>query len=88
MVKLLLDHGANPNLPEDGAPVGEALWTAVYLDQPEMAKLLVEHGANPNTSPESSGSAVGHARRNPEMLALLLRYGRRRSRGRSRRSTG
>jgi len=75
MVRLLLDHGADPNLPEDGAPVGQALWTAVYLDHPEMAKLLLEHGANPNTSPESSGSAVGHARRNPEMLALLLRYG-------------
>jgi len=69
MVKLLLDHGADPNLPEDGAPVGQALWMAVYTDQHEMAKLLLNHGANPNTSPESSGSAVGHARRNPEMLA-------------------
>jgi ankyrin repeat protein len=75
MVKLLLDHGADPNLPEDGAPVGLALWTAVYMDQPEMVKLLLEHGANPNTSPESSGSAVGHARHDPEMLALLLQYG-------------
>jgi ankyrin repeat protein len=75
MVRLLLDHGADPNLPEDGAPVGQALWTAVYFDQPEMVKLLLEHGANPNTSPESGGSAVMHARRNPEMLALLLRYG-------------
>jgi ankyrin repeat protein len=75
MVKLLLEHGADPNLPEDGAPVGQALWMAVYLDQPEMVKLLLEHGANPNTSPESSGSAVGHARRNPEVLALLLQYG-------------
>jgi len=48
MVKLLLEHGADPNLPEDGAPVGEALWTAVYLDQPEMVKLLLEYGADPN----------------------------------------
>ena len=77
MVKLLLEHGADPNLPEDGAPVGEALWTAVYQNQPQMVKLLLEHGANPNTSPESSGSAVMHARRNPELLALLLRYGAR-----------
>jgi len=75
MVKLLLEYGADPNLPEDGAPVGVALWYAVYLDQFAMAKLLLEHGANPNTSPESSGSAVMHARRNPEMLALLLQYG-------------
>ena len=77
MVKLLLEHEADPNLPEDGAPVGEALWTAVYQNQPEMVKLLLEHGANPNTSPESSGSAVMHARHNPEVLALLLRYGAR-----------
>src|SRR5690242_16871930 len=42
-----------------------------------MVKLLLEYGANPNTSPESSGSAVMHARRNPEVLALLLRYGAR-----------
>lgn len=75
MVKLLLDHGADPNLPEDGAPVGVALWWAVYLVQPEMVRLLLEHGANPNTSPESSGSAVAHARHNPEILALLLQYG-------------
>lgn len=75
MVKLLLESGADPNLPEDGAPVGEALWTAVYLDQPEMVKLLLEHGANPNTAPESSGSAVMHAQRNPAVLALLLQYG-------------
>lgn len=75
MVKLLLEHGADPNLPEDGAPVGQALWTAVYLDQPEMVKLLLEHGANPNTSPESSGSAVFQARNNPEILALLYQYG-------------
>jgi ankyrin repeat protein len=75
MVKLLLGHGADPNLPEDGAPVGQALWMAVYLDEPDMVKLLLEHGANPNTSPESSGSAVGHARRKPEVLELLLRYG-------------
>jgi ankyrin repeat protein len=75
MLRLLLEHGADPNLPEAGAPVGEALWTAVYLDQPEMVKLLLEHGANPNTSPESSGSALMHARRNPELLALLLQYG-------------
>jgi len=59
MVKLLLEHGADPNLPEDGAPVGEALWTAVYLDQPEMVKLLLEYGADPNL-PED-GAPVGVA---------------------------
>src|SRR5262249_15955142 len=61
MVNLLLDHGADPSLPEHGAPQGLALWIAVYQEHTAMAKLLLEHGANPNTSPESSGSALMHA---------------------------
>src|SRR5215467_9247740 len=75
MVKLLLDHGADPSLPEAGAPLGEALWTAVYQKQTEMARLLLEHGANPNTAPESSGSALFNARHDPELTRLLLQYG-------------
>ena len=75
MVKLLLAHGAKPGLPERGAPLGQALWIAVYQDQPEMARLLLEQGANPNTAPESSGPAILHARNKPELKALLLRYG-------------
>jgi ankyrin repeat protein len=77
MVELLLEHGANPSLPEEGAPLGQALWLAVYQKQPEMAKLLLEHGANPNTVPESSGPAIMHARKDPELRALLLAYGAR-----------
>ncbi|HJZ95338.1 MAG TPA: ankyrin repeat domain-containing protein [Candidatus Solibacter sp.] len=77
MMKMLLDHGADPSLPEHGAPDGLALWVAVYQNQPEMVKLLLERGANPNTSPESSGSALMHARKNPELEALLLQYGAR-----------
>jgi ankyrin repeat protein len=75
MVKLLLDHGANPSLPEGGARLGEALWTAVYQRQHEMAKLLLEHGANPNTAPESSGSALFQARGDDELTRLLLDHG-------------
>jgi ankyrin repeat protein len=75
MVKLLLDHGSDPSLPEEGAPLGQALWLAVYQNQPEMAKLLLEHGANPNTAPESSGSALFQARESPELTRLLLSYG-------------
>src|SRR5262249_38819796 len=77
MMKMLLDHGADPSLPEHGAPDGLALWVAVYQNQPEMVKLLLERGANPNTSPESSGSALMHARKNPELEGLLLQYGAR-----------
>ncbi|HEX3818815.1 MAG TPA: ankyrin repeat domain-containing protein [Candidatus Sulfotelmatobacter sp.] len=58
MVKLLLEHGAHPNLPEEGAPVGQALWTAVYLDQPEIpwAPGLKQSG------PRSSGLTGCHNR--------------------------
>ena len=75
MVKLLLDHGADPSLPEHGAPLGGALWTAVYQEQTEMAILLLEHGANPNTSPESSGPVLSHARYDPELTRLLIVHG-------------
>src|SRR5262249_41695358 len=75
MVKLLLDRGADPSLPEAGAPLGGALWTAVYQRQREMARVLLEHGANPNTAPESSGSALFQARNDPELTSLLLKYG-------------
>ncbi|SRR6266536_1918513 len=71
MVKLLLEHSADPSLPEKGAPLGEALWIAVYQKQPEMAKLLLKHGANPNTAPESSGSALLQAR---GVTTILRRY--------------
>jgi ankyrin repeat protein len=77
MVKLLLKHGANPSLPEKGAPLGEALWIAVYQRQPEMAKLLLEHGANPNTAPESSGSALLQARGDEYLTRLLTEWGAR-----------
>jgi hypothetical protein len=40
-----------------------------------MARRLLEHGANPNTAPESSGPAILHARKDPELKRLLLEYG-------------
>src|SRR4029078_3350357 len=66
MVKLLLDHGADPNLPEHGAPRGHALWVAVYNRYREVARLLVEHGADPNAMVESSGTPMLHALKDPE----------------------
>ena len=56
IVKLLLDRGADPNLPEEGiAPRGHALYSAVYNGHYEIARLLLAHGAYPN--PEVEGSA-------------------------------
>ena len=48
IVRLLLEHGADPNLREEGmAPRGKALYEAVYHGHTEMAKLLLQNGANP-----------------------------------------
>jgi ankyrin repeat protein len=77
MVRRLLAHGADPNLPEAGAPRGHALWWAVYQTQIEMAKALLEHGADPSASVESSGSVLFHAQKSPELMQLLLDRGAR-----------
>ena len=78
IVKLLLAHGADPNLPEEGiAPRGHALYSAVYEGHYEIAKVLLEHGAYPNPPVESSADAVWIAirQRDTRMLALLGSYG-------------
>ena len=81
LVKFLLAHGADPNLPEEGAPRGHALWRAVYQRQHEMARVLVAHGADPNAMVESSGTPIEHARTDPELFQLLLAHGGRYERG-------
>jgi RNA polymerase sigma factor (sigma-70 family) len=84
IVKLLLDYGADPNLPEEGiAPRGHALHTAVCRGHIEIVRLLLEHGAYPNVEVESSAdtlsAALGEAgystTRNQEMVDLLCSYG-------------
>ena len=78
IVKLLLEHGADPNLPEEGiAPHGHALYSAVYNGHYEIAKLLLEQGAYPNPEVESSAEAVWIAIRGGDirMLELLASYG-------------
>jgi hypothetical protein len=48
IVKLLLEHGADPNLLEEGiAPRGHGLYAAVSNGHYDIAKLLLEHGAYP-----------------------------------------
>lgn len=78
VVKFLLDHGADPNLPEEGiAPNGAALYSAVYNKHFEVAKLLLERGAHPNPEVESSADAVWIAvrQRNLPMITLLASHG-------------
>jgi ankyrin repeat protein len=78
VVKLLLERGADPNLPEEGiAPRGHALYSAVANKHFEIAKLLLEHGAYPNPEVESSADALSRAIANSDqpMIELLSSYG-------------
>jgi ankyrin repeat protein len=78
VVKLLLERGADPNLPEEGiAPRGHALYSAVANRHFEIAKLLLEHGAYPNPEVESSADALSRAISNSDqpMIELLCSYG-------------
>jgi ankyrin repeat protein len=78
IVKLLLERGADPNLPEEGiAPHGHALYSAVANGHYEIARLLLEHGAYPNPEVESSADALSRAISNSDqqMIDLLCSYG-------------
>jgi len=85
IVQLLLDHGADPNLPEEQfAPRGKALYSAVYHGHYEIAKLLLERGAFPNPPVESSGDALWVSqewRPDKRMEELLLSYGAKPTKG-------
>jgi len=78
IVMLLLEHGADPNLPEAGiAPRGHALYSAVYHRHYDIAQLLPERGAYPNVEVESSADTLSIAIMNGEaaMVELLCSYG-------------
>lgn len=79
IVELLLDAGADPNLPEEHyAPKGRALYAAVYHGHYAIAKRLLERGAFPNPPVESSGDALWiarHFRPDAKIEQLLLAYG-------------
>src|SRR5262245_41417749 len=78
IVRLLLECGADPNLPEEGiAPRGHALYSAATNGHFEIAKLLLEHGAHPNVEVESSADTLSRVISNGDqkMLELLCSYG-------------
>lgn len=78
IVTLLLERGADPNLPEEGiAPRGHALHSAVCHGHIEIVRLLLEHGAHPNVEIESSADTLSAAiaRANRPMIDLLCSYG-------------
>jgi ankyrin repeat protein len=80
IVRLLLEHGADPNTPEDLAPDGRALFEACCANHLEVAELLLEHGANPNAGLDSCGCCltigeVYHGDRATPLQQLLRRHG-------------
>lgn len=75
MTRLLLDHGADPNLPEEGAPRGLSLWIAVNDRASEIIRMLLARGADPNGPVESSGTPMSQAAGDPELTALLRAHG-------------
>jgi ankyrin repeat protein len=74
MTRWLLEHGADPNLPEEGAPRGLSLWIAVNDRQGEIVRLLLAHGADPNADVDSSGTPMSQAEKKDPELAELLRH--------------
>jgi hypothetical protein len=80
IVQLLLKHGANPNLPEECAPEGRALYEACCANHFEVAKLLLEHGANPNAGVDSCEccltiAEVYHGAQAKPLQELLVQHG-------------
>jgi ankyrin repeat protein len=78
IVKLLLERGADPNLPEEGiAPNGHALYSAAVKGHYEIVRLLLERGALPNAEVESSADALSIVLSNGDekMRDLLCSHG-------------
>ena len=75
MTRLLLEHGADPNLPEEGAPRGLSLWIAVNDRQREIVRLLLARGADPNANVDSSGTPMSQAAKDTELTELLRAHG-------------
>lgn len=67
LIKLLLAHGANPNLPGGttaGTPLMYAVASVIDQENPDLTviKLLIDHGANPELKNRAGKSAVSIAR--------------------------
>ena len=75
IVRMLLEAGADPNLPEGrNCPRGFALWAAARHGRHAIAELLLEAGADPNAEVESSGTPTSAAE-DAGLRALLYGHG-------------
>ncbi len=80
IVRLLLEHGADPNIAEGDAPDGLALYLACAGNHLEIARLLLEHGANPHAGLDSCQHCVNitrvyHGEQATPMEELMRRHG-------------
>lgn len=80
IVRLLLDSGADPNLPEARSPRGRALFAAAAGNHLETARVLLEAGADPNAGEDSSGVCLtivvhNHPTGHQAMQQLLREHG-------------
>jgi ankyrin repeat protein len=84
VLRRLLDLGLDPDERTQLGPIAEQTWSAggplfhaVVLNRIEMARVLLDRGADPNANVWTSGSPAFRAYdgRNPEMIALMEKYG-------------
>jgi hypothetical protein len=78
IVRLLLEHGADPNIAEGDAPDGLALYLACAGNHLEIARLLLEHGTNPHAGLDGCQHCVNITRvyhgEQAKPLEQLLRH--------------
>jgi ankyrin repeat protein len=75
IVRLLLDHGADPNAKEAICQGGYSLHEAAEKGFIEIAQLLLDKGAIPEHWVDSSGDSIFASQRHPNILHLLYSYG-------------
>jgi RNA polymerase sigma factor (sigma-70 family) len=77
VVRLLLEHGADPNAKEAICQGGLSLHTAAWIGDVEIVRMLLDYGAIPEHWVDSSGDALfaAHHRGHKEIAQLLYAHG-------------